>query len=365
MVAQLRNESLFHIYALEQWRLMSFLKSMFHAAAGQPPVPLRDTLFGDMSLNQWAGNGSISQAFPWSAFVAARAHIGNGDRDAAIRNWYEIINRPGLEPRHYLQAWNFLRIAGQQPPAEIAKHLLGIVVEVGLEGGLDLLAAYPDHSARYYNYSGSGVVWEHPNDSVNDQIDALLAASVDVVAQIGRWDKARPPAPPVDRVRLNFLTPSGLHFGQAQLDVMSNDPIGGKVLYLAGQLMQALIAKSPARMSACLVQGWCGGETAAFAGPDSIPASRPFSPVRPDRRSHVERSHRWQGVVSGRAVDAGADSEVAGAHVGMMSSRLVPRRDRSIRRCGLHPRFEAVLTRQAQSCRMIPSVARCCIWPGS
>jgi len=205
------------------------------------PVELRDTLFGDRPLDQWAGDGSPSQPFPWSAFIAARQDVGRGDREAAAKKWLELVNHPGLEPRHYLQAWHFLRIAGHQAPAGIAKQVLGVVVEVGMEGGLDLLAAYPDYSARYYNFSGAGIVWEHPADTLNEKIDALLEASSRVVAQIGVWKSPRPPAPQTGQVRLNFLTPSGLHFGQAQLELMSKDPIGGEVLYRAGALMQALI----------------------------------------------------------------------------------------------------------------------------
>ena len=203
---------------------------------------LRDTLFGDLPLDQWVGDGSMSQEFPWSAFAGARIDIASGSREAAVKKWQEIVNRPGLEPRHYLQAWNFLRIAGQEPAAKIAKQVLGVVVEVGLEGGLDLLAAYPDYSARYYNFSGAGVVWERPNDAMNQHIDALIEASARVVAKIGAWKGPRPEPPGKDQVRLNFLTPSGLHFGQAPLEMMSKDPIGGEVLYRAGGLMQALIA---------------------------------------------------------------------------------------------------------------------------
>jgi hypothetical protein len=170
-----------------------------------------------------------------------------GEREAAVNNWREVINQGGLEPRHYLQAWHFLRQNGVQPPAEISRQLLGVVVEVGMPKGLDLLAAYPDHTARYYNFSGRGVVWEHPDSSLDDRIDALLQASSRVVTQIGPWDKPRPPEPSADHVRLCFLTPSGLHFGQAHMDVMSRDPMGAPVWYLAGDLMRALIERSQAR----------------------------------------------------------------------------------------------------------------------
>jgi hypothetical protein len=143
-----------------------------------------------------------------------------------------------------LQAWHFLRHNGQQPPPEVAKQVLGVVIEVGMPNGLDLLAAYPDHFARYYNFSGAGVIWEHPDGSLDSAIDQLLAASKVIVDKIGPWDQPRPIPPPRDQARLNFLTPSGLHFGQAPMAVLARDPMAGRVLQLATVLMQALIAKT-------------------------------------------------------------------------------------------------------------------------
>jgi hypothetical protein len=221
--------------------------SIFATAANKQessPLSLRDTLFGDLPIDQWTGNGSVAQGFPWSAFVLARARMKRGDRVAAVNNWREVINQPGLESRHYLQAWQFLRENGCPPPADVAKQVLGVVVEVGMPKGLDLLAAYPNYTACYYNFSGRGVVWEHPDSSLDVRIAQLLTVSENVVAQIGSWDRPRPEAPPAGQVRMNFLTPSGLHFGQGSLDVMSRDPIGAQVLYLAGELMRALIDRS-------------------------------------------------------------------------------------------------------------------------
>jgi hypothetical protein len=119
-----------------------------------------------------------------------------------------------------------------------------VVVEVAMPKGLDLLAAYPDHSARYYNFSGSAIIWEHPDDSLDLTIDQLLGASRGVVARIGPWDKARPAPPPRDNARMSFLTPSGLHFGQGPMSALSRDPLGGRVLNLAVRLMQAMIQKA-------------------------------------------------------------------------------------------------------------------------
>ena len=159
----------------------------------------------------------------------------------------ESRHRPGLEPRHYLQAWHYLRLHGAQPPPAVAKQVLGVVIEVALPEGLDLLAAYPDHSARYYNYSGAGVVWEHPDATLDAQIDALLTAAARVVAEIGPWEQARPAPPPRGQLRMSFLTPSGLHFGQGPMNALARDPLGGPVVQGATVLMTGLTAKAAAR----------------------------------------------------------------------------------------------------------------------
>ena len=210
------------------------------------PGGIRETLFGDLALDQWPQVGSASEAFPWSAFVAARAQIASGDGPAAVANWREVLEHPGLEPRHYLQAWHFLRQHGQLPPTGEAKQVLGVVVEVAMKQGLDLLAAYADHSARYYNYSGAGVVWDHPDTSLDAPIEQLLEASRVVVDLIGPWEQARPAPPPRGQARMAFLTPSGLHFGQGEMGALGQDPLGGRVLQLATVLMQALVAKTKA-----------------------------------------------------------------------------------------------------------------------
>jgi hypothetical protein len=210
------------------------------------PNPIRETLFGDMPLDAWPNGGETTDEMPWGAFVSARVHLQSGNPSDAITWWRHILEQPGLEPRQYLQAWHFLRQHGEQPPPDVAKQVLGVVVEVAMPEGLDLLAAYPDHSVRYYNYSGAGIVWEHPDASLDGQIDQLLNAARQVVSMIGPWEQARPAPPPRGQVRMSFLTPSGLHFGQGPMDALSRDPLGGRVIQLATVLMRGLMAKTNA-----------------------------------------------------------------------------------------------------------------------
>lgn len=133
---------------------------------------------------------------PWASFVRAReaARTNPGE---AIRNLRAILDVSGLESRHYLQAWNGLRELGIRPDETTAKAVLGVVVEVPVDGaGLDVLAAYADHSARYLNYSGAAVIWDRPDARGDAEIDSLLEAGRSIVVQIGPWDGPRPPVPP-------------------------------------------------------------------------------------------------------------------------------------------------------------------------
>ena len=226
---------------------MGLQRSMFGGSREEPgALDIRDTLFGDLPLEHWPALGDSFREFPWNAFAKARAHLATGKRDSAVECWRQVVRQPDLEIRHHLQAWHFMRQHGVQPTAEVGKRVLGIVVEVALPEGLDLLAAYADYSARYYNHAGGGIVWEHPDASLDGTIDELLDASSAIVQDIGPWEEERPPAPAPGHVRLSFLTPSGLHFGQAAWSDLSGDPAAARVLELATHLMTSLIGKSKA-----------------------------------------------------------------------------------------------------------------------
>jgi hypothetical protein len=187
---------------------------------------------------------------PWLTFIAARKAVFEGRPAEAIELWQKINQMSNLEARHYAQAWHFLRSQDVRPPAEIERLLLGVVVEVPMQGGLDLLAAYPDHHARYYNFNGSGIIWEHPNASLDPAIDALLEAGRRIVSTIGIWEGPRPPSPPLGQMRVNVISPSGLHFGQGPTQAMAQDALAGPAFNAAAALMQQMIAQARQNPSA-------------------------------------------------------------------------------------------------------------------
>jgi len=216
------------------------------------PIPqsqpsIRDVLFGDEPLDKVAtyANGS-SDALPWSHFATAEQILQQGDKSRAADELRKVLELQGLESRVYLQTWHCLRTLGDFPPAEIATQIKGVVVEAALDRGLDLVAAYSDHSARYFNFSGAGVVWDISDPEINGIIDGLLAVGQEIIRHTGLWDKPRPPAPPKGSIRINLLTYGGLYFGQGDFEVMAKDKLGDPAVSGALTLMQALIARKTA-----------------------------------------------------------------------------------------------------------------------
>jgi hypothetical protein len=124
------------------------------------------------------------------------------------------------------------------------KDLLGVIIEVSQPEGLDVLAAYSDGSARYINYSEKMIVWETATEESEQLIKKLFESSKNVVSQIGPWEDQRLKFPKKGNARLTFLVSDQLYFGEAPMNVLSTDPMGGSVLNDGAMLMQYLIGQT-------------------------------------------------------------------------------------------------------------------------
>ncbi len=153
----------------------------------------------------------------------------------------ELLNDESLESRVRILAGRILVTKGSQVPQKL---LLGVVIEVGLEGGLDVLAAYLDGTARYINHSEKIVIWDTNTEQSGELINRLFAESRKVVEQIGPWKEDRLPPPAVGMVRLSFLASDGLYFGQGPFEALARDAMGGPVINAATQLMQFLTTQN-------------------------------------------------------------------------------------------------------------------------
>lgn len=105
-----------------------------------PSITLRDILRASAPLEKMTTySHSLS---PCPHFPAAHQALRNGDHHAAIQHLQKVVHMEELEARAYLQAWHSLRELGEQAPPDMARTIHGVVVEVGLKGGLDMVAAY-------------------------------------------------------------------------------------------------------------------------------------------------------------------------------------------------------------------------------
>lgn len=206
---------------------------------------VREALFGDVDWAAWKPRDAEGEQHePWRAFAAARAQHTRGDARGAADALRAIVATPSLETRHYLQAWHFLKRLRVSPQPEEAKRVLGVVLEVHLKAGLDTLAAYADGSARYINHGGRLVVWEAAEPRMNELIQGVLRQAQPVADAIGPWEEPRRGPPPEGHVRINLLTPSGLHFGEGPFSALAEDQMGGPVIAAGTRLMQELIERA-------------------------------------------------------------------------------------------------------------------------
>lgn len=149
-----------------------------------------------------------------------------------------IIDDPATEPRLKLLACNRQIFIGHKPDR---KELLGVVVEVALEEGLDVLASFADGTARYINYTGRVLVWETTTDAGSNAItEQLFANSIDIINRIGPTDQPRLPFPVKGNARISFLVSDGLYFGEAPINYLFSYPMAGPALQSATSLMQYL-----------------------------------------------------------------------------------------------------------------------------
>jgi hypothetical protein len=213
--------------------LFSFLKSP--TGHPSPAGPYKDTatnliyhlLFCD-NLNLYKANTKQPPVYPFDVLFAEKS------TPAAL---LKIATSHDAVTRTRILAYNRLRSMGHKPDK---KELLGVIVEVGLDEGLDVVASYQDGTARYINYTGKLVVWETTTEASAKLTKELFSQSELIVSKIGPWNEPRRPHPAKGNVRITFLVSDGLYFGEGPIDAMFKDQMAGPALSAAGGLMKFL-----------------------------------------------------------------------------------------------------------------------------
>ncbi|MDF2188478.1 hypothetical protein [Paraflavitalea sp. CAU 1676] len=206
--------------------------TVHHPYRDQAPNLIYNLLFCD-SLELFKANTQPPWNYPFDVLFT---------ETTAPNDLQKILDDTQADPRLKVLAANKLLAAGHQPGK---KELFAVIVEVGLDNGLDVLASFVDGTARYINHTGKILIWETRDDATANEItSALFAKSGQIVQQIGPWDKPRRPQPSRGNCRISFLVSDGLYFGEGPLDVLFSEPMASPALNSATQLMQYITQRS-------------------------------------------------------------------------------------------------------------------------
>jgi hypothetical protein len=127
-----------------------------------------------------------------------------------------------------------LRTAGEKVPF---KKLLGVIIEVPQQQGLDVLAAFSEGGVRYLNKSGKVAIFDGKGNPVEGLAKELVSVSQPVINQIDPWKKHRLSPPKDGNVRITFLVSDGLYFSEGSFVTLQQDRMAGPILAKATQLL--------------------------------------------------------------------------------------------------------------------------------
>lgn len=112
----------------------------------------------------------------------------------------------------------------------------GVILEVGLDTGADVLAAFADGRARFLNNNGDISMWEGGEGPTA----ALVVTLLGLAEPIGRNTAAQPagrlPSPADGSIRISVFSAAGMHVEEGPMDALADHPV-----FVAGvELMNAL-----------------------------------------------------------------------------------------------------------------------------
>lgn len=172
--------------------------------------------------------------YPWVLLAAAFVKLRMNEPAEAGR-LLRAVTLISNEARLRLWAWHNLRQIGKYPSPELARQVLGVVIEVPFQDRVDVLAAYADGSARYINHQGGMIVW----DRLDEVITPLVMNVIRDAHPVGspQEDRDDDPIRP-DEARLSMLTPGGIYVWQG---VPAENPSLSHTFAGMADLLRALV----------------------------------------------------------------------------------------------------------------------------
>lgn len=181
---------------------------------------------------EWLAN-EISR-YPWVLMAAAHVKLRMEEAAEAGR-LLRAVTLISAEARMRLWAWHNLRALGKYPSPDLARQVLGAIIEVPFEERMDVLAAYADGTARYLNHQGGTIIWDRVDETITPLVMTVIRETMPVGAP--QEDRLEEPVPP-NQVRLSVLTPGGIHVWQGE---PGDNTALNKVFAAMADLLRALV----------------------------------------------------------------------------------------------------------------------------
>ena len=194
---------------------------------------------GALSIDDWL---SLANHFepPGEAFGLADDGPGQS-RDKRFALLERIASDANVETIHRVQAIRLLSAFGVE--ASESQEILGIVLEMSMPKGVDILAGYVDHTAYYINYSGKAVVWKRPDATLDAGINTFLEAARNLLAGSDSLSSQVPSGPlTTGRGQMRLMSLDGCRFVEDTFDNLAARTQEGQVLVSGTQLLSKLIA---------------------------------------------------------------------------------------------------------------------------
>jgi hypothetical protein len=150
----------------------------------------------------------------------------------------KVAQNPNEESRIRALACNMLRANGKPVPSRL---LLGVVLEIAMQEGLDALAAYGDMRVRYISRSGKLAIFERQPAPVAEKARQLVDVASLAVQKARAWTTPRLPAPRVPNARITWLTTDGPYIAEAHFAALVNDSSIGPVLRKGRELLDQIV----------------------------------------------------------------------------------------------------------------------------
>jgi hypothetical protein len=170
-----------------------------------------------------------------AAAGALRVLISNRTSAASLR---ALADADGADSR--LRALAAQRLLQSGQASSTAFISFGVLLEVPLPDGLEVLAAYTDGAVRYLDRDGRATVYDHGPPDVRE----LAAEAVDHAQaralRLPPWNGSRLPPPRVGDVRVSVLGSDGLRFVQGTFASLQKDPDTAALVSSAARLLRRL-----------------------------------------------------------------------------------------------------------------------------